>query len=143
MNYTFTNTKGEQEVVELEQWAWVAIYKDGSHLKQYDDAGVFHQFQEIKLEDLDVFVIYNTQSPGDMSKRYEIHIEEGMTPIFFYRTTVFNMKQQNEIKVRIPSFGYKENINGQSVKTLMSIYPNGALAVQNKDGREHLDGKTT
>lgn len=138
-SYNFKEEDGTTTLVTQEEWAWMALYKDNSTLKQYDDTTYeFHQFKEIDLDELDVFVIYNTQNPGDMTKRYEIHMEDGMTPIFFYRTTVFNMKQRNETKVRVAQFGYKENIAGRSVKTILSIFPNGALSIRNTDGRESL-----
>jgi len=143
VHFIYTNYmefKLNNEVVELEEWAWLAIYKDGSVLKQYDDVtGDFHQFKEIDIDNLDVFVVINTQHPNDPTYRYEVHMEEGMTPIFFIRTTVFNMKEPGEVKVRMPHFGYKESINGQSRKTIMTVFPNGAVSVRNTDGREHLD----
>lgn len=131
---------GVEEQVPLETWGWIALYKDGSYLKQFDEAtGLFHQFGEIALQNLDTFVIQNLEDPSDESKRFEIHIEDGMTPIFFYRVVVFNMLQENEVKVRLPHFGYKENINGKAVKTIMAIHPSGALSIKNTDGREHLE----
>lgn len=137
-NQTFT-FNGES--VPVENWGWIAIYKDGSYLKQYDEAtGLFHQFNEIAIDNVDVFAIQDLRDPSNMGKRYEIHIAEGMQPIFFYRVTVFNMLQENEVKVRTPHFGYKENVNGTSVKTIMSIHPSGALAITNTDGREYLEG---
>jgi len=140
MQYKFINEKKEEELVDIRDWSWIAIYKDGSVLKEFDDMhGVFHQFKEINLNELDVFVVINTQHPQDLSKRYEFHMSEGMTPIFYWRVTVFNMKQHNEVKVPMPHFGYKENINGTSVKTIITIFPNGAHAIRNKDGREHLE----
>jgi hypothetical protein len=140
MQFTYTNEDGTKEDVQLEEWVWMAINKDGSFMKQYDEeTKEFHRFSEINLDELDVFVVLNTQHTNDPKYRYEVHMEEGMTPIFFIRTTVFNMKEPGEVKVRMPHFGYKENINGQSRKTIMTVFPNGAVAVRNSDGREHLE----
>lgn len=131
---------GVEEAVPVEKWGWIAIYKDGSYLKQFDDAtGMFHQFKEIATQNLDVFAIQNLEEPDNHAKRYEIHMTEGMDPIFFYRVTTFNMLQPDEYKVRVPYFGYKENINGKSVKTILAIHPTGALSIANTDGREHLE----
>lgn len=133
-------SEGKEEQVPLEEWGWIAIYKDGSYLKQFDEAtGIFHQFKEIALQNLDVFAVQSLKDPQDNSKRYEIHMEEGMTPIFFYRNTTFNMLQANELKIRVVHFGYKENINGKSVKTIMAIHPSGALSIANTDGREDVE----
>lgn len=130
--YIFKNDEGKLEEIELEKWAWLAIYKDGSTLKQFDDISmVFHRFKEIKDEELAVFVVYNTQS--QTGGRYEIHIKEGMSPIFFQRVTVLKSKTPQEKRTKQPVFGYKETVAGQSIKTLMSIYPNGAISIRNHD----------
>lgn len=135
MEYKFVSD-GRDEVVEMEEWGWVAIYDDGSYLKQFDDAtGIFHQFKEIAMQNLRTFVVQNLKNPEDMSKRVEIHIEEGMTPIFFYRVTELDKFGPNASTSRVPHFGYKENINGVSVKTIMYVHPSGAIAVMNTDGR--------
>jgi len=128
--YKYTNKEAQIEDVTIEKWAWLAIYKDGSNLKQFDDETMkFNRFDDIDKKNLKVFVVYNTQSEG----RYETHIEEGMTPIFFYRITVFNSKQHNERRERVPIFGYKETFNGKSIKTLIAVHPSGAISIRNKD----------
>lgn len=139
MQFTYTNDEGGIEEVDLQEWVWMALYKNGTYLKQFDeDTQIFHQFKEINIDELDTFVVLNTQHPNDPAFRYEIHMEEGMTPIFFTRVTVFNMKEPGEVKVKMPHFGYKETINGTSRKTIMTVFPNGAVAIKNSDGREHL-----
>ncbi len=132
--------EGKEILIPQDKWGWIAIYKDNSYLKQFDDTtGIFHQFGEIAIQNLDTFVVQDLEKPGDNSKRYEIHITEGMTPIYFTRVTTFNMLQENEVRIRTPYFGYKENINGSSIKTIMSIHPSGALSIANTDGRDSIE----
>lgn len=130
--FTFTS-EGVIEQIPLERWVWIAIYKDGSFLKQFDEVtGLFHQFREINLDQLDVFAM---QSVSDENKRYEIHIAEGMTPIHFYRNQMLNVGTDEEVKVRLYCFGYQQNIEGVNVKTIMKIFPNDIIAILNTDDR--------
>lgn len=138
--FTFKEADGTITHIPLEEWGWLAVYKDGSFLKQFDDVTKeFHQFKEIKVEELDTFIVLNLFNTDDNTKRYEFHMNEGMTPIFFYRVTIFNATQEDEYRVRIAHFGYKENINGKSVKTVMFVHPSGAVSISNNDGREFLE----
>lgn len=143
---TYKFIDGGTEITrERDKWGWIAIYKDGSYLKQYDDAGYFHQFKEINLAQLDVFAVQDLDNPTDFSRRYEIHIEEGMTPIFFTRITKTEVgfdKDDNPLphrETKRPHFGYKETVNGKVFKTILEIHPSGALAIKKSDGREHLE----
>ena len=138
--FTFREEDGRISNIPLEEWGWLAIYKDGSALKQFDDVTrEFHQFKEIDLDNLETFIVLNLFNVNDITKRFEFHIAEGMTPIFFYRVTVFNATQEDEYKVRIAHFGYKETINGKAVKTMMFVHPSGAISIKNTDGREFLE----
>ena len=137
--FTFTTSDGVVEQVELSEWGWLAIYKDGSVLKQYDDeTKQFHQFKEINITELDTFIVLNLFETDNNSKRFEFHIADTMTPIFFTRVTIFNANQEDEYRVRTTHFGYKENINGKSVKTIIAIHPSGATSIKNTDGRDAL-----
>jgi hypothetical protein len=124
---------GKEEIVSLERWVWVAIYKDGTYLKQFDEGtGLFHQFKEIDQNKLDVFVM---QSVQEQTKRYEIHFKEGMSLIHYYRHTVLEFGTPQEQRIKVYCFGYKENIEGKSRKTILQIYPNDVVAIVSDDGR--------
>lgn len=138
--FTFREEDGTLTNVELEQWGWLAIYKDGSCLKQFDDeTNQFHQFKEIDINELETFVVLNLFHTDDPTKRFEVHMKEGMSPIFFYRVTIFNATQEDEYRVRIAHFGFKEIINGKSIKTMMFVHPSGAISISNSDGRESIE----
>lgn len=134
-NFTFVRD-GVEETVPRERWGWIALYKDGSSLQQFDFAtGQFHQFKEIDLEKLDVFAMQNLDEPENPAKRLEVHIKEGMTPIHFYRNQMLNVGAEDETRVRFYCFGYQMNVSGQSVKFIMKIHPNDAIEILNDDGR--------
>ena len=64
---------GQEVLVPLEKWVWIAIYKDGICLKQFDEnTGIFHQFKEIDQSKLNVFIM---QSVQDQKKRFELHFK--------------------------------------------------------------------
>jgi len=135
MDYKFIR-EGVEEKCERERWGWLALYKDGSALKQFDEAtGLFHQFAEIDLEKLEVFAMQNLDEPNNPAKRIEVHMGEGMSPIHFYRNQILNVGTDEEEHVRYYCFGYKQNIGGKAVKFLIKVFPNDALAILNEDGR--------
>lgn len=128
------------EITALERWGWIAIYKDGTYLKQFDEAtGLFHNFAEIEQEKLDVFAMQSMEHPGDPAKRFEIHVAEGMKIIHFYRRQWLDKGTPDERKICFYLFGYEENVNGKAVKTIFEIHPNDAVAIKNTDGREKLE----
>lgn len=89
--------------VQLEPWAWKAVYKDGSELLQFDDQGVFHRFTEIDFDKLHILVMYQT---GDGCKQHSLVKEPGMQVFHFYR----NIRPWYlQCFVRVYAFGYKKD----------------------------------
>lgn len=126
MNYIDKQTG---EVVELERWAWEAVYHDGLLLKQFDkiddEHGEFHRFAEIDQSRLWYFHMVNDAGkkltlmfrPGTMKliHKYRNHIQvtevlgkDGVTTI------------QNEIRQKAYFFGYEES----GKKFIIFIAPN-------------------
>jgi hypothetical protein len=101
--YTYTRD-GITEIVELTEWAWLVIYKDGSTLKQFDDNCRFHQFREIIKDNVSELVLYNTV---DNNKSFILIVPEGSQIFHYYDTYCFNFGTTSERKVRIYVFGYK------------------------------------
>ena len=131
--FTYRNG-GKEELVDAEVYGWLAVYKDETFLKQFDDMErEFHKFAEIDQENLDVFGLYKLTEPTE--RRYEIHMKEGMKPIHYYRNVVLNAGTKQEQRVRLYHFGYEENVNGVTKKTILQIHPNDAVAILNHDGR--------
>jgi len=94
----------EEEKVELEMWVWGVVYKDGTELHQFDSEGTFHQFKEIKLDQVKLFSMYQ---PNDMEdKRYDIVVTEGMQIFHFYRNI---QPFYLDHFVKIYAFGWKKD----------------------------------
>ena len=95
--------KFKDELVDTERWGWGVVYKDGRELKQFDDAGYFHQFKEIETENVAMFVMYKLD---DDSKRIDMPISEGMQFFHFYRNI---RPHYSETFKRAYIFGFKKN----------------------------------
>lgn len=133
--YTYTHPDGTQEPVQADEWTWIAVYGEGRGLSQYDTVDLrFHKFAEIDLGALKVFAVQHMTDP---TRRFEIHMKPGMRPIFFYRTFIEKVVGSNEeVRTRLVCFGYQETVNGRNVKSIVQLWPNGAVALLNHDGRE-------
>ena len=133
MNYIFNRlVDGQitQEEVQLERWVWGVIYKDNTELHQFDTEGFFHQFGEIHMEDVKLFVMYK---PDDPNKRIDMVVSEDMQPFHFYR----NVRPATEDHfTKVYAFGFK--FKGTNMK---NEYVDGALIDPTKPEGELLDFK--
>jgi hypothetical protein len=129
------NREGVEEDVPLEVYKWVATYKDGSELKQFDkETGIFHQVGEIQQDKLARFTMICTE---EEKIKHTISVPEGAKIIHKYNRYVFNAKRPDEIKLTIYIFGYK--IGGHHHFNF--ILPDGNI-VQNITGEIRAeDGK--
>lgn len=118
----FRKDTKEWENVKPETWTWEAYYEDGTVLKQFDDEGIFHQFQEIDQKKLAVFKMVSPINPNSYTILFD---EPGMKLIHFYRNTVLQFATPNQTKVKLYCFGYEKK--GQ--KVVMAITPNNELIV--------------
>jgi len=133
MKFTYTKEDGTVKETTPERWVWLAIYKDGSYLKQFDEKeGKYHFFKEIDQENLDHFVM---QRADDPTRRFEMKFEKGWDLIHYYRNKKLNIGTDQEQHIKLYCFGYKEKIGKRSRKTIMQIYPNDVVAIVGDDGR--------
>jgi hypothetical protein len=110
--------------VTAEKWQWVAIYNDGTSLKQFDDAGFFHQFKEIDQSKLFVFRMVSG------SFMYSLIFDPViMKLIHFYQNTTLNMGTDIESKIKVYCFGYEMNIGGKTYKHISAIMPDNNLVM--------------
>lgn len=116
----FFNRDGIKEEVALERWVWRAIYKDGTHLDQFDDQGVFHQIREIQQENLVAFRMINTENPD---KHIHIFMPEGAKFIHKYKNFILQAGTPNETRMKVYIFGYKAG----SHHHFNYILPNGTI----------------
>lgn len=135
---TFTYIRdGKPEHVELKRWVWLALYKDGSYLMQFDETDkAFHQVSEIDQSKLDVFVMAHHADP---SKRVEIHWKPHYQLICFTRNWRQDGMPAGEW-IPLFNFGYKfKDATGRTQKFIMEITATDAIAVKDDDGRGSLD----
>lgn len=78
------NRNGIEEEVEPRTWVWGVVYDNDTELKQYEEDGTFHQFQEIDQDRVRLFVIYKLDDP---TKRFDLVKTEGMKLFCFYLKT--------------------------------------------------------
>jgi hypothetical protein len=125
---------GVEEKVQPEKWQWIAVYSDGTILKQFDDSGIFHQFVEIDQSRLSVFKMVSNESPsyhfeeGNASvkeKTITLLFESGMKLIQYYDRYTFNANTPQQSNLTVYCFGYQK---GREKKIFM-ILPNGELVI--------------
>ncbi len=105
MEYIYTNEQGEKIKAEIEKWEWAVIYKDGKHLHQFADDGVFHKFAEIKQEEVAVFFMSEIGGEG----QHAIQVSEDMKIFHYYRNLVLDHGTEDVRTVRTYCFGWKKD----------------------------------
>ena len=128
MTYQFNN-----ELVKEEKWKWVAIYKDDTILKQFDDDGNFHQFKEIDIDNLALWRI------TDGVRNIDIPMNPGMKPIHFYqRKRSKTMGSDVEQQSTVYCFGYENTQSEETDKLIYMIFEND-FVVMTRDTNPVVD----
>jgi hypothetical protein len=127
----YRESSGAWEEVGPEKWRWEANYDDGSTLKQYDDAGIFHQFKEIQQENLASFRMVSESAPS-----ITIAWKQGLKLIHFYRNVFFHFGEPDEVRVKLYCFGYQEG----SSKTIFVIMPDNSICIVDDVDKIELEG---
>ena len=128
--YTFINKEtGQSEVVEPVHWRWVAHYKDGTKLCQYDDeTGLFHQIKEINRPNLQYLQMVSLENQNS----YKLEIPEGAEMVHFYR----NLRPAGATQfMKLFIFGWKVTLDGKVYKRLIQILPDDTIRLLDDDGR--------
>ena len=108
------------EEVKSEKWQWVAIYNDGTQLKQFADDGLFHQFKEINIDALKQWIL------TDGVRHLVVDISGTMKPIHFYRRLrSTDMGGDTIDESTIYCFGYEDTEQNQ--KVIQMVYPNDLI----------------
>lgn len=114
----FDKNQGKDIDVAVEKWRWLAIYNDGTELRQFDDiTGRFHQFLEIDQTKLKRFVMYADHTP----RLYSIFFDPNtMKLIHFYRRV--RLGGVDELKWEtFYFFGFEKSIYDRTTKTIVFI----------------------
>lgn len=129
-------TTKDGNTIPREAWAWVAIYKDGTKLKQFEDDNTFHNFHEIEQDKLAGFLMKREDG-----LTHTLFMPEGAKLIHYYDNYIFEAATEAEKRVRLYVYGYE--IGG--VKVLNFIMPNGTIiTTDNPDNvKLHRNGDST
>jgi len=116
---------GKTEIAKRERWRWVAHYKNGTKLHQFDDeAGIFHQFREIDQSKIESFQMVSDQNPEGINLLIP---PNGADLIHFYRNVRLAGRKD---WIKLYFFGWKiKNQRGRSIQKLICIYPNDKIAL--------------
>lgn len=112
---------GREILTEKEIWCWEAYYHDGTFLKQFDNAGYFHQFKEIDQSRLLAFKMVNESMPCFTL----IFNSAKMKLVHYYKRFNFDIGGPNERHFTVFCFGYEIKINGRINKVNIAITPSG------------------
>lgn len=108
------------EHVEEENWQWEAVYNNKTNLKQFDDAGHFHQIREIDQTKLIQFRMTSPYFP----QKYLIEFKPGKYKLIHLYKKLRDWNT-NELKGTIYLFGYE---SGQA-KVVLAITPQNECIV--------------
>ena len=161
----FSKETGELENVQREKWRWIAIYDDGSELRQFDEAtGLFHQLQEIEQAKLHIFKMVSDENPIGFQVLFN---PMEMKLIHLYRNIVFDYMSKNPTKVKLYIFGYERIVqpghlgidwetidysrnetnenkikDGRVYKNLTIIMPDGGIIITDDDKKVTIETKS-
>jgi len=118
---------GREIEATLERWGWGVVYKDKTELRQFGDDGVFHQFAEIKQDELEMFVMMMTDGS---EKRIDMAVT-GKQIFHFYHNIVLNMLTPEQRKIRVYCFGWKDKETGATSYNF--ILPDDRVVIADRD----------
>lgn len=110
---------GEETYTSKEVWCWEAIYNDGSVLKQFDDDGMFHKFEEIDQNKLELFRMVSDSFKQVYSVPFN---SDTMNLAHKYIITRLNVGTPEYKEIKSYCFGYEKK-NGD--KHYIVILPDG------------------
>lgn len=131
--WTYKGEDGVEVDAEPERWVWVVTYLDGTILKQFDDEGHYHRFDEIDKERLhSIAVLPGTPCPccGNPMERPKLIVllPDGAKPIIFpymYRNICYDFGLPSERHYRLHTFGYQVS----STRVMFVIMPDDAIII--------------
>lgn len=133
----YRESTGQWENVSPERWQWEAHYIDGTVLKQFDDAGIFHQFREIDQSRLSYFSMVSSIVYCDSDNKSPIILQwnPGYKLIHFYTNYKMFPLGGTEQSFRIYCFGYECQHN----KVIICIMPDDGIIITNDHNKINLE----
>lgn len=119
------NNNGNIEEIEREDWIWEAHYNDGTFLKQFDDDGWFHRFNEIDQTKLHYFKMIHQDKPS-----YSLLFNPlKMKLIHYYKRVRLNIGSGDDTFFSVYCFGYETKMFNRTSKVNIMIMPTGETIV--------------
>lgn len=110
----------DNEPITEETWQWVALYNDGTVLKQFDyETGEYHYFADIDTDKIIKLGMINRST----MQNYETDIPAGATPVHYYDNFIQQPLGGEQTQSRVYCFGYE--LDGET--NLQSILPDNSL----------------
>ena len=120
MHKFFRQETHKWENVADERWRWIAVYGNGTFLKQFDDDCIFHQFKEIDQSKLTIFSM--------VSGNKQINLEfkpDTMKLIHFYLIYGRKFAGEPDVQHKLYCFGYAMN----GTNHIFVILPDDNIAI--------------
>lgn len=109
-------------------WVWAVVYNDDSYYTE-DEIGGFNSIDQSKLNK---FIIYNKDHPP---QHYVLVLKEDMKLIFFRREKqIIDLQNEQQWHEHVCTcFGWKKEINGDTIKALLWLGADGSIVVSDRD----------
>lgn len=122
---TYKSKKGER--VSPERWQWIAEYKNGEKICQFDDKKeYFTSIRELDITKIVKFGMINTET----GQRFILDIEPEETQVFHYYLNFGELRQKKyNHQSRIYVFGFKHRGSINAVYNF--ILPDDTLVIKN------------
>ncbi len=110
---------------------WLALYKDGSYLAQYDEQNNEYKYEDINRENLKEFCILDETNPvmvdGKPNAKLVLSIlfERPTQKLIYRRRTWINSLNQTLGVVILA--GWHEKVGEKSIKSICYIYEDGHI----------------
>lgn len=111
---------------------WIAVYEDGTNLRQFDENGHEARYSDIERERLTEFHLVNKDD--EARTIFALALDPGQRLIYRRRVATSG---NNEPKWTITMVGWQQTINGQNVQSISWIFPEGGIIQTGRFREDH------
>ena len=118
----------KQEVYELIETSWKAIYSDGSSLPQFNENRSENKYFDIDRSRLVQFVLIRNGAPAVV-----IHLGGNKKLIYRMRRAMDNKGRHEDVYLA----GWQEKRNGQNVQMIMALFEDNHIEIVDRFYEKH------
>ena len=118
----------KQEVYELIETSWKAIYRDGSSLSQFNENRSENKYFDIDRNRLAQFVLIRNGAPAVV-----IHLGGNKKLIYRMRRAMDNKGHHEDVYLA----GWQEKRNGQNVQMIMALFEDNRVEIVDCFNEKH------